>query len=245
MVESRIGLGVNAVELVQSRGGDEHMKQRALVMAISGGSASGKTTLAEAIARRLMTRRVVVVSEDDYYRDNGLDPTFVASEFNFDDVAAHDHALMLSGIKQLRIGRQAAQPVYCFVNHRREDATKLSGPAEIIILEGIHVLHTESVRANIDLSVYVDVSDDVRLGRRLLCDIVERGRDPLSVIERYIRTVRPMHYRYTYPGRYVADIVIHDDGHRLTTHGPSDEEIHRLVSPVLVRLEEMLTQKDI
>jgi uridine kinase len=217
------------------------MTDRPVIVTIGGGSGSGKSTFARAISKALNSKRVLVLNEDNYNHDHGSNPTFVASDFNFDHIEAHDHALLSAHIQQLRDGGQIHQPIYDFVTHRRQSATNLGGPSDIILIEGIHVLYSDAIRFYTDLSVYIDVPDDVRLARRLFRDIVTRGREPLSVMAQYLVTVRPMHYRYTYPGRFVADIVLHDYGNRLVEEDPSStKEIRLLIAPVLSRIGKLL-----
>jgi uridine kinase len=191
--------------------------QRPFVVAIGGGSGSGKTTLARALAQRLAPRTVLIVPEDDYYRDNAATPGFDAASFNFDDIAAHDHALLARHLKMLRGGRPVLRPSYCYLTHRRLEAETETAPAEVIIVEGIHILYPPALRPLFDLSVYIDVPDDVRFARRLLRDIRERGRDAASVAAQYLRTVRPMHYRYTYPSRFDADLIVAGEDRRATS----------------------------
>jgi uridine kinase len=180
-------------------------------MAIGGGSGSGKSTLARALSDRLAPRRVLILAEDDYYRDNAATPGFDAATFNFDDIAAHDHALLAQDLAALRAGLSIQRPAYCYVTHRRLDAQSPTDPADVIIVEGIHILYPPELRPLFDLTVYVDVPDDVRFARRLLRDVKERGRDAGSVVAQYLRTVRPMHYRYTHPSRFDADMIVADD----------------------------------
>ena len=208
------------------------MAGRPILVAITGGSGAGKTSLALALAARSAARSVLILSEDFYYHDNGAAPGFDAARFNFDDVAAHDHALLARDLAALRAGQAIERPDYCYVTHRRRPETCPAGPAELVIVEGIHLLHGEALRRLFDLSLYLDVPDDVRFVRRLLRDLRERERDPVAIAEQYLGTVRPMHYRYTEPTRAAADLVLVDDG------GPDviEATMARLLLPVEDRL---------
>ncbi|HVJ51700.1 MAG TPA: uridine kinase [Aliidongia sp.] len=211
------------------------MTVRPILVAIAGGSGAGKTTLARALVRQLQPSAALILSEDSYYRDNGADPGFDPALFNFDDVAAHDHALLARHLEELKAGRAIERPDYCFVTHRRMAATSPMPPADFVLVEGIHILCSEAVHSLFDLRIYLDVPDDVRLARRLLRDLRERGRSVEAVIEQYLKTVRPMHYRHTEPTRFTADLVILDDG-RLE---PASAAMDRLLAPAHARLLEI------
>jgi uridine kinase len=208
------------------------MAERPILVAITGGSGAGKTSLALALAERAAPRSVLILSEDCYYHDNGAAPDFDAGRFNFDDVAAHDHALLARDLTLLRAGRAIDRPDYCYVTHRRRPETIPAEPAELVIVEGIHILHTEALRPLFDLSLYLDVPDDVRFVRRLLRDLRERERDPVAVAVQYLETVRPMHYRFTEPTRAAADLILVDDGRK--------EAIKATMARLLVPVEERL-----
>jgi uridine kinase len=178
------------------------------IVAIGGGSGSGKTTIANETASLLAGKNVIVLSEDNYYRDNGNTPGFDAETFNFDDIEARDHLLMQQHIHELRAGRGIDLPNYCFVNHRRKPETTPIPSADVIMIEGTHLLYPAQLRSSFDITVYIDVADDIRLARRMLRDLGERGRSPSSVVDQYLGTVRPMHYRFTHPARFTADLVL-------------------------------------
>lgn len=209
------------------------------ILALTGGSGSGKTTLAAALARALAPQPVLILSEDDYYHDNGAAPGFEAARFNFDDVAAHDHALLARHLGALRAGRGVEAPAYCYVTHRRLAESRRLDPAPLIIVEGVHVLCSAVVRGELDLAVYLDVPDDVRLARRLLRDMRERGRDAAGTVAQYLATVRPMHRRHTEPTRQLADLVLADPGEGALPPDPTAPDpaaLDRLIAPVLARL---------
>ena len=184
---------------------------KVILVAVSGGSASGKTTLAEAVRRGLEPVEARLIREDEYYVDSSTVPGFDPLRFNFDDVSAHDHALMARQLSALKKGKAVDAPLYDFVTHSRARETRHITPADVIIVEGIHVLSDPDLASLYDLTVYVDAPADVRLARRALRDVTERGRSVESVVVQYLRTVRPMHLKYTEPAKTSADILVVND----------------------------------
>lgn len=202
-----------------------------LLIGIVGGSGSGKTTIAHALSRRLGDR-AVMIAEDSYYGDWGADPDFDPAVFDFDDVASRDHALMAEQLAALKAGRSVDVPVYDFVTHRRlaGQATP-TGPAEVVIVEGLHLFCTPGVADLFDLKVFVDTPPDVRFIRRLIRDQAERGRSWDSVVAQYLATVRPAHVRQIEPSRAQAEIVILDEAAAVRLTDPTS--VDRLVAPLL------------
>ncbi|HUI09815.1 MAG TPA: uridine kinase [Bacteroidota bacterium] len=182
------------------------MKQ--LVIGIAGGTGSGKTTVTNAILTQLDPDRVAVIQHDSYYRDisayGGLPP----EEVNFDHPDSLETDLLIAHMEELRGGRAVEQPIYNFTNHRRLDATRRVEPKEIIIIDGILILVDERLRALMDIRLFVDADADVRLIRRIRRDILERGRSIESVMNQYMKTVRPMHLQFVEPSKHWADIII-------------------------------------
>ena len=182
-----------------------------LLIGVTGGSASGKTEIARAAARAAAPLSALVLAEDDYYGDHGARPDFDPAEFNFDHPGSRDHDLLASHLAALKAGHAVEAPIYDFTIHRRRSDTRRIAPADIVVVEGIHLFCDAPVRDLFDIRVYVDAPDDVRLARRLLRDVNERGRTAQSVVGQYLRTVRPMHHEWTAPGREHADLVIRND----------------------------------
>jgi uridine kinase len=202
-----------------------------LLIGIVGGSGSGKTTIAHAIQRRL-GERAVMIAEDSFYGDWGADPAFNAATFDFDDVASRDHSLMASQLAALKAGEQVQVPVYDFVTHRRlADQSTAVGPAEVVIVEGLHLFCTPEVASQFDLKVFVDTPADVRFIRRLIRDQAERGRSWDSVVAQYLSTVRPAHVRQVEPSRTQAEIVILDEAAAVRLTDPTS--VDRLIAPIL------------
>lgn len=203
----------------------------AILIAITGGSGSGKSTLAEALVSALPDGKAVLVREDSYYKDAAALPDFDAATFDFDDVAARDHALMIADLKELKAGRAVTAPLYSFIHHGREPGGEPIPAAEVVIVEGTHVLCTTDLTALFDIRVFVDTPADIRFIRRLLRDQSERGRSADSVVAQYLATVRPGHERLTEPSRTHADFIIADATAAVRLEDP--QAVVRLAAPVL------------
>ena len=204
----------------------------AILVAITGGSGSGKSTLAEGLSFALPDGATTVVSEDWYYRDCSAFPDFDPATFDFDDIAIRDHALFVQHLEALKAGQAVHAPVYDFATHSRAaDRGQRVDPAPVVIAEGTHLLCSEAVAAVFDLRIYLDTPDDVRFIRRLLRDQEHRGRTARSVIEQYLATVRPAHFRLTHTSRERADVVVTDPS--TTVEQPDMTAVADLVRPLL------------
>ncbi len=203
----------------------------AILIAITGGSGSGKSTLAEALVSALPDGAAVLVREDSYYKDAAALPGFDAATFDFDDVAARDHDLMIADLKALKAGRSVTAPVYSFIHHGREPGCEPIPAARVVIVEGTHVLCTPDLTALFDIRVFVDTPADIRFIRRLLRDQAERGRSADSVVAQYLATVRPGHERLTEPSRTHADFIVADATAAVRLEDP--QAVVRLAAPVL------------
>ena len=215
------------------------------LIAMSGGSGSGKSTLALALLEKLGPGRAVMFGEDAYYHpmsfygapETPQQRAELIAAINYDDPRSKEVDHLVSDLKALKSGLAIEQPVYDYDRHDRCASTRRIEPAPVLILEGIHALSMPEIRDLVDLSVYVDTPDDLRLARRIRRDVIERGRTVDSVLQQYLSTVRPAHYRFTYPAMFEADLVIADEG--LPAYGnvrPSAEAVERMVAPVLSRL---------
>lgn len=218
------------------------------IIAITGGSGSGKSTIAAALKDRCAAAGVTIFNEDGYYwpishygdvADAAARQT-VINQVNYDDPASKDTALMARQLSALKSGHPIEQPIYNYDLHDRvPDRTLRIEPTNILVVEGIHVLSIPELRPLVDLSVYVDTPDDLRLARRMRRDVLERGRSVDSVLRQYLGSVRASHYRHTYPVMFEADLVIADEG--LPAYGQiqaSDEAINRMLAPILARLDQ-------
>lgn len=202
-----------------------------ILIAITGGSGSGKSTLAEALVASLPSGAAVLMREDSYYRDAASMPGFDAATFDFDDVAARDHDLLFDDLSRLKAGKPVTAPVYSFIHHGREPDGEPIPAADVVIVEGTHVLCTPALADLFDIRVFVDTPADIRFIRRLLRDQAERGRTAESVIDQYLKTVRPGHERLTEPSRTRADFIVADATAAVRLDDP--QAVVRLAAPVL------------
>lgn len=175
------------------------------VIGIGGGTASGKTTLAAALADALGARATLLI-HDRYYRS--LPAGRAPLDHNFDHPDALDTARLVADLDQLRAGRPTRVPVYEFKRHARADHDEEITAAAVVIVEGILVLNDPALRQRFDHAIYVDAPDDIRLARRLLRDVATRGRTPDEVVAQYLKTVRPMHEAFVAPSRAFAGLVL-------------------------------------
>jgi uridine kinase len=182
------------------------MKQ--LVIGIAGGTGSGKTTVTNAILQQLDPERIAVIQHDSYYKDISTHGGRPPEEINFDHPDSLETDLLIRHMEELRAGRPVEEPVYNFTNHRRLDATRRVEPREIIIIDGILILVDKRLRDLMDIRLFVDADADERLIRRIRRDILERGRSIDSVINQYMKTVKPMHLQFVEPSKHWADIII-------------------------------------
>lgn len=178
-----------------------------LVIGIGGGSASGKTSLARALHAALGAERARLIGEDDYYRCASSLPGFDAARWNFDHPDAKDFSLLSAHLAALKAGRAAEKPLYDYVTHTRRPQVEPVAPAPVILLEGILHLADPAVRAHVDFAVFVHAADDLRLARRVLRDVAERGRRAEDVVRQYLSTVRPMHEAFVAPQLSSVDLV--------------------------------------
>lgn len=187
-----------------------------LVVGIAGGTASGKTTVTRKIREALVGSRVAFIDQDSYYRDLADLSLEERREVNFDHPDAFDTDLLVSHLKSLKDGIAVDKPVYNFVTSTREPRTARVDPGDLILIEGILVLHTVPIRELLDVRIFVDAEDDVRIIRRLTRDIKERGRDFDHVVAQYFRHVRPMHLGFVEPSKRHADIIVPHGGNNET-----------------------------
>ncbi|XP_020589498.1 uridine kinase-like protein 1, chloroplastic isoform X1 [Phalaenopsis equestris] len=179
------------------------------VIGVSGGSASGKTTVCDMIIQQLHDQRVVLVYQDSFYRGLTAEDAERANDYNFDHPDAFDTDQLIDCMTKLKSGHSVNIPIYDFKNHRRccESFRKVNA-SDVIILEGILVFHDPRVRNLMDMKIFVDTDADVRLARRIRRDTVERGRDINSVLEQYGKFVKPAFDDFVLPSKKYADVII-------------------------------------
>ena len=178
-----------------------------ICVGIAGGTGSGKTTLARALARALPSQ-TTTIQQDWYYRDLAHLSFEDRCRVNFDAPEALDNARLLDDLHTLLDGNPAEAPCYDFTAHARSGQTRHLEPAPVLLLEGIHVLGHAALRGLMALKIFVDAPADIRFIRRLRRDTAERGRTAQSVITQYIEQVRPMHAQYVEPSQAHAGIVL-------------------------------------
>ena len=187
----------------------------ALVVGISGGTGSGKTTVAKAVAGAFFNRSVLI-EQELFYRDLGFLLPEERSQANFDHPDSLDLPLLLDVIRKLKAGDRVALPNYDFTTHTRKLKTTSVGPAEIVIVEGILLFHFPELLELFELKIFVLTDADVRLARRIRRDIEERGRTLNTILNQYFKTVKPMHEKYVEPSKYLADIILPEGGFNIT-----------------------------
>jgi uridine kinase len=179
-----------------------------LLVGIAGGSGSGKTTLAKGVAAALPTGQVVVIPHDAYYRDLGHLRFADRIGCNFDEPSALDNERLVEDLRNLRSGRAITGPNYDFTTHTRLAETTRIEASPVVIVEGILVLAVAALCEVLDLKVFVETSEPIRLARRIERDVAERGRTREAAEIQYQRTTRPMHDLYVAPSRACADVVV-------------------------------------
>ena len=188
-----------------------------MIIGISGGTGSGKTTVANRILESVSASEVVFIQQDSYYRnlkDLPLDYNKVA---NFDHPDALDNDLLVHHVRKLKAGEGIDLPLYDFKTNSRLHETRRVEPKPIVIVEGILIFADPRLLEQMDIKVFVDTPDDIRFIRRLRRDVAERGRTVESVIEQYLGTVRPMHMQFVEPSKRYADVIIPEGGHNFVS----------------------------
>lgn len=191
----------------------QQMSSTPMVIGVAGGTGSGKTTAARGIEAQLIGYPVAFLDQDAYYRDLSHLSFEERSSVNFDHPDSLDTELLAEHIDALKAGKSIEKPTYSFVKHIRLADKELVAPCNVVVVEGILVLAVEAIRKRLELKIYVDTDDDVRIIRRIERDLKERGRDLSSVVEQYFKTVRPMHLSFVEPSKRWADIIIPHGGH--------------------------------
>jgi uridine kinase len=188
-------------------------KQRPVTIAVAGGTGSGKTTISTALLERVGAHNIAYLPHDTYYKDINHIPLHERDLRNFDHPNALDTHLLIENIKQLQQWQATEIPIYDFTRHERSGSWQHVEPQPIILVEGILILAEPELRELFDVKIFVDTDADVRFIRRLQRDIAERGRTTESVINQYMKTVRPMHMEFVEPSKRYADVIIPEGGY--------------------------------
>lgn len=185
---------------------------RPVIIGLAGGTGSGKTTVANAILKKVGLGRIAVLPHDAYYRNLDQLPEAQRDTNNFDHPESLETELLIEHLKQLKAGNAIKMPVYDFTTHSRTAQTITINPQPVVFVEGILIFAEPALRDLFDMRIYVDTDADIRFIRRLQRDVAERGRTTNSVIQQYLSTVRPMHLEFVEPSKRYADIIIPEGG---------------------------------
>ena len=189
-------------------------KMGAILIGIAGGTGSGKTTLTRHLKNHF-GQEVTVIGHDNYYKRQEGKTYEERAKQNYDHLDAFDTGLLVEHLRELKAGRSIRCPVYSYVDHNRTDQTVEIFPTQVLIVEGILIFQDPELREMFDIKIFVETDADVRILRRCLRDVEERGRTLRSVVIQYLTTVKPMHEQYVEPSRKYADIVVLEGGHNL------------------------------
>jgi len=185
-----------------------------IVIGIAGGTGCGKSTMIEKIRNEFMDQ-ITILSHDFYYKEHSSLDYEERSKLNYDHPNSFDTDLMIQHIRQLKKGKSIYRPVYDFTIHNRTEETVLVQPSKVIIVEGILIFENKELLDLLDIKVFIDTDADVRIIRRILRDVSERGRTLESVITQYLTTVKLMHEQFVEPSKKNADIIIPEGGYNV------------------------------
>lgn len=184
-----------------------------IIIGVAGGSASGKTSLAKRLKREFEeTNSVVIIRQDDYYKDQAEMTMEERLKVNYDHPFAFDNDLLAKHLGELRNGQTVDMPTYDFIEYTRSAVVEKLEPHDVIVVEGLFVLEDEAIRKNLDIKLFVDTPADVRFIRRLNRDVRDRGRSLDNVITQYMNTVRLMHDQFIEPSKRYADVIVPEGG---------------------------------
>ena len=185
--------------------------EKVIVIAVAGGSASGKTTVIKEIYDALGGEDIAIIKHDDYYKDQSHLTREERKLTNYDHPSSLENELLISQLKDLIDGKSIKKPIYDFMLQTRSDKYEIVEPKKVIILDGILILEDERIRELSDIKIFVECDEDLRLIRRIKRDMVERGRSFDHIIEQYLTTVKPMYHHFVSKTKRYADIIIPND----------------------------------
>ena len=182
------------------------------IIGVAGGSGSGKSTLVKKLQEAFGAEDVSTLCHDYYYKEHSDMSYEQRTQLNYDHPQAFDTDMMVAHIRSLKNNETIERPVYSFVEHNRTAERVTVKPSKVIIIDGILIFENQELRDLMDIKVFVDTDADVRLARRILRDVCNRGRSMKSVIEQYLSTVKPMHEEFVEPSKRYADVIIPEGG---------------------------------
>mgnify|MGYP003588540230 FL=1 len=185
---------------------------RPIIIGVTGGSGSGKTSISRAILDHFPNHSIMMLEHDSYYKNQDHLVFEERLNTNYDHPFAFDTDLLIEHLEQLRRFETIEKPVYDYVRHTRSAEVILQEPKEVIILEGILILEDERLRNLMDIKIYVETDDDIRIIRRIKRDMEERGRTLDSVIDQYLSVVKPMYHQFIEPTKRYADVIVPEGG---------------------------------
>lgn len=183
-----------------------------LVVGIAGGTGAGKSTVVRKIMERLPKDKVALMPQDNYYKDNGHLELSERQKLNFDHPSTIEFELLVAHLDALKRGEAIEMPLYSYITCTRSADTVRVLPHDVVVVEGILIMTNPALREFLDIKVFVDAEPDDRLMRCIQRDILERGRNVREVLERYEKTVKPMHNQFIEPSKRYADIIIPQGG---------------------------------
>ncbi|WP_248625654.1 uridine kinase [Enterococcus cecorum] len=187
-------------------------KKKPIIIGVSGGSGSGKTSVSRAIFNNFPNHSIMMLEHDSYYKDQSHLSFEERLKTNYDHPFAFDTDLLIEHLEKLLNYETIEKPVYDYVAHTRSTETVIQEPKEVIILEGILILEDKRLRDLMDIKIYVDTDDDIRIIRRIKRDMVERGRTLDSIIDQYLSVVKPMYHQFIEPTKRYADVIVPEGG---------------------------------
>lgn len=185
-----------------------------MVIGIAGGTGSGKTTITKKI-RQCFGDDVSVIYHDNYYKAHHEMSYEDRTKLNYDHPDSFDTELFLEDVRKLKAGKAVECPVYDYSIHDRTDKTITVMPAKVVVVEGILIFQSIELCNEMDIKIFVDTDADVRILRRIVRDVRDRGRSLESVVDQYLTTVKPMHEQFVEPSKRRADVIIPEGGHNL------------------------------
>ena len=184
------------------------MRKKPIIIGVTGGSGSGKTSVSRAILANFPNAKIAMIEHDSYYKDQSLLTFEERVTTNYDHPLAFETDLLINHLKELIADRPVDIPIYDYTQHTRSEKSYRQEPQDVFIVEGILVLEDQRLRDLMDIKLFVDTDDDIRIIRRIKRDMQERGRSLDSIIEQYTRVVKPMYHQFIEPTKRYADIVV-------------------------------------